>query len=112
MKAKEYTININKYLEIYDGEGEGQTYNLNLNTSDNIVKLKLDKGKYIVSAPKYIKNVSSMIIIKTSQKINYDDIEFTKYRDILQIDDFQNIVFKEIEPNLEIELKEDNFLII
>ena len=54
MKAKEYTININKYLEIYDG-GEGQTYNLNLNTSDNIVKLKLDKGKYIVSAPKYIK---------------------------------------------------------
>ena len=33
MKAKEYTININKYLEIYDGEGEGQTYNLNLNTS-------------------------------------------------------------------------------
>ena len=50
-----------------------------------------------------------MIIIKTSQKINYDDIEFTKYRDILQIDDFQNIVFKEIEPLLEIELKGRQF---
>jgi len=109
MKAKEYTININKYLEIYDGEGEGQTYNLNLNTSDNIVKLKLDKGKYIVSVPKYIKNFSSMIIIKTSQKINYDNIKFTKYIDILQIDDFQNIVFKEIEPLLEIELKGRQF---
>lgn len=109
MKAKEYTININKYLELYDDMKEGETYNLNLDTSDNTVKLKLDKGEYIVSVPKYIKNVFSMIIIKTSQKINYDDIEFTKYKDILQIDDFQNIVFKEIEPLLEIELKGRQF---
>ena len=112
MKAKEYTININKYLELYDDMKYGEIYNLNLDTtdsSDNIVKLKLDKGKYIVSVPKYIKNVSSMIIIKTSQKINYEDMEYTKYKDILQIDDFQNIVFKDIEPLLEIELKGRQF---
>ena len=109
MKAKEYTININKYLELYDDMKHGKTYNLNLNTTDNTVKLKLDKGEYIVSVPKYIKNVSSMIIIKTSQRINYDDIEFTKCNDILQIDDFQNIVFKEIEPLREIELKGRQF---
>lgn len=112
MKAKEYTININKYLELYDDMKYGETYNLNLDTtdsSDNIVKLKLDKGEYIVSVPKYIKNVSSMIIIRTSQKINYEDVVYTKYKDILQIDDFQNIVFKEIEPLLEIELKGRQF---
>ena len=104
IKTKEYTLNINKYLELYDDMKQEKTYNLNLDTSDNTVKLKLDKGEYIVSVPKYIKNVSSMIIIKTSQKINYQDVKFTKYKDILQIDDFQNIVFKEIEPLLEIEL--------
>ena len=109
MKAKEYIININKYLEIYDDMKQGETYNLNLNTSDNIVKLKLDKGKYIVSIPKYIKNISSMIIIRTSEKINYKDVKFTKYKDILQIDDFQNIVFKEIKSLLELELKGRQF---
>ena len=107
MKAKGYTININKYLELYDDMKQGKTYNLNLDTTDssnNTVKLKLDKGEYIVSVPKYIKNISSMIIIRTSQKINFQDVKFTKYKDILQIDDFQNINFKENGKLLELEL--------
>ena len=93
LKSKKNIIKIDKEICIYDEF-----------LKDKKIKFKLNKGDYDIFVNNYIKNISSMIIIKIKQKFNFKNIKFSKTNKILEIDDSQNIIINEI--NLELKGKQ------
>ena len=93
LKSKKNIIKIDKEICIYDEF-----------LKDKKIKFKLNKGDYEIFVNNYIKNISSMIIIKIKQKFNFKNIKFSKTNKILEIDDSQNIIINEI--NLELKGKQ------
>ena len=93
LKSKKNIIKIDKEICIYDEF-----------LKDKKIKFKLNKGDYDIFVNNYIKNISSMIIIKIKKKFNFKNIKFSKTNKILEIDDSQNIIINEI--NLELKGKQ------